>query len=69
MTAKELIKWLQECPEDTEVRFQVCSRFWTDEYSIDDWPSVEDDIIVLRAFLDDESFKTDVKKKIDKLLD
>ena len=69
MTAKELIKRLQEYPEDTEVRFQVCSRFWTDEYSIDDWPSVEDDIIVLRAFIDDESFKTGVKEKIDKLLD
>jgi hypothetical protein len=36
MTVKELIKRLQECPEDTEVRFQVIAKHWTDEYSIDD---------------------------------
>ena len=58
MTVKELIKRLQECPEDTEVRFQVIAKHWTDEYSIDDWPSVEDDLVILRAFIDDEHFRT-----------
>lgn len=55
MKVKELIQRLKECPEDMEVVYVEDAKLFTRTYSIDDWPSIGNDTVVLRGYTEDES--------------